>query len=62
VNWLVTGRRHDPTSELYPLEVERPKTEGERGKYYEPEAYGKDKSMGMGYMPMKTEEQAPPKK
>ena len=26
------------------------------------EAFGKDPSLGMGYMPMKTEEQAPPKK
>jgi len=48
--WQVSGRRHDPVSEHYPLEVERMKTEGERGKYYEPEAYGKDKSLGMGYM------------
>ena len=62
VNWLVTGKRNDPTSNHYPLEVERLKTEGERGKYYEPEAFGKDPSLGMGYMPMKTEEQAPPKK
>lgn len=51
VSWLLTGRRHDPVSEHYPFEIERAKTAGERGKYYEPEAYGKDKSLGMGYVP-----------
>ena len=50
VNWQVSGRRHDPTSNHYPLEVERMKNDGERGKYYEPEAYGKDKSLGMAHM------------
>lgn len=63
VNWMLTGKRHDPTSEHYPLEVERMKTDGERGKYYEPEAFGKDRSLGMGYVPMKTEEhQNPPRR
>ena len=52
VNWLVTGNRHDQTSQHYPLEVERFKNKDERGKYYVPEAFGKDPSMGMGYMPM----------
>ncbi len=51
VHWQVSGRRHDPTSEFYPLEVERMKNKDEKGKYYAPEAYGKDKSLGMGYMP-----------
>lgn len=48
VSWQVTGRRHDPTSEFYPLQVERYKRTGERGRYYAPEAFGKDKSMGLG--------------
>lgn len=47
VSWQVTGRRHDPTSNYYPLEVERMKNKDERGKYYVPEAYGKDPSLGM---------------
>lgn len=50
VSWMVTGRRHDPTSNAYPFEVERMKTKEERGKYYEPSAYGKDPSLGMGYL------------
>jgi hypothetical protein len=48
VNWLLTGVRHDPVSEHYPLHVERMKDENERGRYYDPEAYGKDRSFGMG--------------
>lgn len=49
VSWQVTGRRHDPTSNYYPLEVERMKTKDERGKYYVPEAYGKDPSLGIAH-------------
>lgn len=51
VNWMLTGNRNDPTSRHFPLEVEREKTRGERGKYYVPEAYGKDRSFGIGYIP-----------
>jgi hypothetical protein len=47
VNWMITGRRHDPTSNHYPLQVEREKGPGERGKYLVPEAYGKDQSHAM---------------
>lgn len=47
VSWQVSGRRHDPTSNYYPLEVERMKNKDERGKYYVPEAYGKDPSLGI---------------
>jgi hypothetical protein len=61
VSWMLTGKRHDPTSQHYPLEVERLKTDGERGRYYEPEAYGKPKSLGMGYMPMEAEPRTPTK-
>lgn len=49
VNWTITGRRHDPTAKLYPLEVERMKSKNEKGKYYAPEAYGKDKTLGISY-------------
>jgi len=52
VNWLLTGVRHDPTSNAYPLQVERWKNDGERGKYFEPRAYGKDESLGIGYVPV----------
>ena len=54
ISWQVTGRRHDPTSKAYPLQVERMKNADERGKYYAPEAYGKDESMGMGYLPVES--------
>lgn len=46
VNWQVSGRRHDPTSEYMPLEVESDKAPNMRGKYLIPEAYGKDPSLG----------------
>lgn len=50
VSWQVSGRRHDPTSNFYPLQVERMKNKDEKGRYYEPEAYGKDRTLGMGYL------------
>lgn len=54
ISWQISGRRHDPTSNFYPLEVEREKSPLERGKYFSPEAYGKSKELGMGYMPVST--------
>lgn len=53
VHWQVSGRRHDPTSEYYPLQVERLKGPAERGKYYSPEAYGKDPRFGIGGTPQR---------
>ncbi len=47
VNWLVTGVRHDPTSDYMPLQVEREKTGPQKGKYLIPEAYGKDRSFAI---------------
>ncbi len=61
VSWQITGNRHDPTSNYMPLEVERMKDTNEKGKYYIPEAYGKDKSLGMGYIPMEKSPAAKPK-
>lgn len=50
VNWLVSGERHDPTSEYMPLVVEREKTANMKGKYMVPEAYGlkRDRAMHPG--------------
>lgn len=42
ISWQITGRRHDPTSKHHPLQVERPKEGEARGRYLDPEAYGKD--------------------
>ena len=47
VNWQVSGRRHDPTSQHLPLQVERDKQPHERGRYLVPQAYGKDESYEM---------------
>lgn len=61
VDWMLTGERHDPTANHYPLRVERDKTVSERGKYYDPAAYGKPDKLGMGRMdPVQTSR--PPKK
>lgn len=48
VNWQVSGRRHDPTSEHMPLQVERNKVGDQKGHYLVPEAYGKDESLAIG--------------
>ncbi|MEQ1822456.1 MAG: hypothetical protein ABL949_08095 [Fimbriimonadaceae bacterium] len=47
VSWQITGRRHDPTSEQFPLMVERDKGPLEKGKYLVPAAYGKDGKRGL---------------
>lgn len=57
VNWQVSGRRHDPTSNYTPMEVERLKSPRNRGKYYAPGAYGKDPSFGIGHVPVRVGEQ-----
>lgn len=62
VSWQITGRRHDPTSNHYPLEVERMKNKDERGKYYVPEAYGKDPSFGVAHRPQQKETKRPLRK
>ena len=40
VHWMLTGERHDPVANHYPLQVERAKKPHERGYYLNPEAYG----------------------
>lgn len=62
VSWQVSGRRHDPTSNYYPLEVERNKTKDEKGKYFVPEAYGKDPSLAIGNPTAETMGAKPPKR
>lgn len=57
VNWQVSGRRHDPTSNHIPMQVERNKSIRNRGKYYSPGAYGKDPSYGIGYVPVQASSQ-----
>lgn len=47
VNWMVSGHRHDPTSQYMPLVVEEDKKGTSRGKYLVPEAYGKDASFAI---------------
>jgi hypothetical protein len=50
VSWQVTGIRHDPAAELKRIPVVEEKPEQERGKYRVPEAYGKPREMGVGYI------------
>ena len=51
VSWQVTGVRKDPYAKAHPIEVEKAKPEGERGKYLTPELYGQPKEMGIHYQP-----------
>ncbi len=41
VSWQVTARRNDPTMRLHPFVAERDKQEPERGRYLDPEAWGR---------------------
>jgi len=51
VSWQVTGTRHDAYAQQHPIVVEQDKPEGERGKYLNPEAFGKPAELGIGYAP-----------
>jgi hypothetical protein len=50
VSWQVTGIRQDAAANYYRIVPEVNKKEGEDGKYQVPEAYGKPKEMGIGYI------------
>jgi hypothetical protein len=41
VSWQVTGIRHDAYADAHPMQVEQDKPAGERGRYIEPQAFGK---------------------
>lgn len=41
VSWQVTGIRHDAYANAHPIQVEQDKPTSERGRYLEPEAFGK---------------------
>jgi hypothetical protein len=41
VSWQVTARRNDAYMRAHPFQAEQPKTGAERGKYVDPQAYGK---------------------
>jgi hypothetical protein len=51
VSWLVTGIRQDAYAKANPMEVEKEKSDDDRGKYLAPEAFGQPKEMGIGYRP-----------
>jgi hypothetical protein len=51
VSWQVTGVRQDAYAKAHPVEVEKVKSESERGKYLAPEVFGQPKEMGIGYRP-----------
>lgn len=44
VSWQVTGNRQDEWAKANPLVVEREKPEGEKGRYRNPELFGKTKA------------------
>jgi hypothetical protein len=47
VCWIVTGSRVDPWAKANPIRVERPKRRKDRGKYLNPELFGKPKSVAL---------------
>jgi hypothetical protein len=51
VCWQVTGVRHDAYARKHPLRVERAKKPRDRGKYLNPEAFGKPRSAAMHPVP-----------
>jgi hypothetical protein len=51
VSWQVSGVRQDPMANMYRIVNEVDKPAGEKGKYLQPEVYGKGPEMGIGYLP-----------
>ncbi|MBI1293769.1 hypothetical protein GC175_02275 [bacterium] len=49
VSWQVTGIRQDPYANANRVQVEVDKPAEERGTYLYPEAYGKDRTLGLEY-------------
>ncbi len=50
VSWQVTGTRHDRIAEQHRIVAEVDKTSEERGKYQNPEVYGRPSSEGIGFV------------
>ncbi|MEM9928255.1 MAG: hypothetical protein AAF840_00420 [Bacteroidota bacterium] len=48
VSWQVSARRDDPWAHDHPYQAEEDKEPGDKGKYYYPEGYGKDRSFKIG--------------
>jgi len=51
VSWQVTGVRHDPYTTWRPLVVEQQKDDEQRGKYWQPQAYGLPPEQAIDYQP-----------
>ena len=51
VSWTVTGIRHDAYANAHRIPVEEQKTAAERGKYLNPEVFGRPRSQGVYPMP-----------
>ena len=51
VSWQVTGIRQDPYAQQHRIPVEEAKPAGERGRYVNPDVYGKPETLGIGYSP-----------
>jgi hypothetical protein len=49
VSWMVTGIRKDPYAQQHRIVPEEEKSAADKGKYLNPEVYGKPASMGIGY-------------
>jgi hypothetical protein len=47
VSWQVTGIRHDAYADAHPMQVEQDKPADERGRYLEPQAFGKPGTLGI---------------
>src|SRR5262245_56968922 len=52
VCWIVTGVRQDAWAQKHPLRVERTKKPKDRGKYLNPEAFGKPRKAAIRNLPM----------
>jgi hypothetical protein len=59
VYWIVTGARQDAWARKHPLRVERYKKRRDRGKYLDPELFGKPRSAAIHTLPAMTRQLRP---
>jgi hypothetical protein len=59
VSWMVTAARDDAWAQRNPLRVEPLKARGDRGKYLNPEVFGKPRSAGINHVALRRATRVP---
>jgi hypothetical protein len=61
VSWVLIGTRRDAYARAHPFVAERPKRDGDRGRYVHPKEHGQPASRALGAMPRQARRAAGPR-